>query len=277
MFERYTEKARRVIFFARYEASQYGSRNIDTEHLLLGLMRESRLLMQQLLGPIADENQIRAEIEKFIKKGKRFATSVEVPLSDEAKRVLTLAAEEATKLENRFVGPEHLLLGLLRVDRSRAARILDGMGGKLAPIREKVGRIPIPASAGLMLRIRQDPVAELHKFLARLASNAPEELGLSFSRNAQMVDFKGTRWSGRDEIQKESQNLFAAYAQENATSYLESVEHGPGHTHVASVLWKNIMAEGKTSALTHRMMVFLAPEGEEWVVFFLQVTPVVSP
>ncbi len=94
MFERYTEKARRAIFFARYEASQYGSSHIDTEHILMGLLREDHALMHQLIGPIDLEAQIRSEIEKVIKRGKTFPTSVEVPLSAESKKLLNLAARK---------------------------------------------------------------------------------------------------------------------------------------------------------------------------------------
>src|SRR5207248_3909660 len=85
MFERYTERARRVIFFARYEASEYGSRYIDTEHLLLGLLREDPSLKMRFLGPDSSLEKIRAEIEKRITRGERFGTSVEVPLSEEAR------------------------------------------------------------------------------------------------------------------------------------------------------------------------------------------------
>ena len=76
MFERYTEKARRVIFFARYEASQYGSPYIETEHLLLGLLREDRALAKKFLGEVNSEEGIRAEIEKHITPRERLSTSV---------------------------------------------------------------------------------------------------------------------------------------------------------------------------------------------------------
>jgi len=97
MFERFTEKARRVIFFARYEASQYGAKEIATEHLLLGLMREDHMLMNRFLGPIEARVDLRAEIEREIIRGERVSTSVEMPLSAEGKKVLALAWEEAQR------------------------------------------------------------------------------------------------------------------------------------------------------------------------------------
>jgi len=88
VFERYTEKARRVIFFARYEASQYGSPYIETEHLLLGLMREDKALANRFLRQQGSIESIRKEIEARITIRERISTSVEVPLSAECKRIL---------------------------------------------------------------------------------------------------------------------------------------------------------------------------------------------
>ena len=138
MFERYTEKARRVIFFARYDASQYGSYYIDTEHLLLGLMRENSPLLSNRMGSGISAHAIQQEIEKQIQCGERFSTAVEVPLCVESKRVLNFAAEEAERLGQRHVGSEHLLLGLLREENALAAVTLRRHGAHLAEIRLKL-------------------------------------------------------------------------------------------------------------------------------------------
>ena len=134
MFERYTEKARRVIFFARYEASNYGSQYIETEHLLLGLLREDPALHWRFLGPASVLGDIRTEIEKQITVRERISTAVEVPLTDESKQVLNFAVQEAERLGHRNVGPEHLLVGMLRVEGSFAARLLRERGLKPGPI-----------------------------------------------------------------------------------------------------------------------------------------------
>jgi ATP-dependent Clp protease ATP-binding subunit ClpC len=86
MFERYTESARRVIFFARYEASNYGSHFIETEHLLLGLLREDYGLKKWFPDSTYLEEGMRADIEKRITRGERISTSVEIPISAECKR-----------------------------------------------------------------------------------------------------------------------------------------------------------------------------------------------
>src|ERR1700757_1255178 len=140
MFERYTEKARRVIFFARYEASQFGSPYIETEHLLLGLLREDRALTARFLGHDASVESIRKQIEGHTTLREKTSTSVDLPLSNECKRVLAYAAEEAERLSHKFIDTEHLLLGLLREEKCFAAEILHERGLKLLQVREEIQR-----------------------------------------------------------------------------------------------------------------------------------------
>ncbi len=140
MFERYTEKARRVIFFARYEASQFGSPYIETEHLLLGLLREDKALTNRFLRSHASVDSIRKQIEGHTTIREKVSTSVDLPLSNECKRVLAYAAEEAERLSHKHIGTEHLLLGLLREEKCFAAEILHERGLKLLAIREELSR-----------------------------------------------------------------------------------------------------------------------------------------
>ena len=97
MFERYTERARRVIFFARYEASQFGSTTIETEHLLLGLIREDKNLTNRFLRNSSSIESIRKEIEGRTTIREKVSTSIDLPLSNECKRILAYAAEEAER------------------------------------------------------------------------------------------------------------------------------------------------------------------------------------
>jgi len=140
MFERYTEKARRVIFFARYEASQFGSPYIETEHLLLGLLREDKALTNRFLRSHASVESIRKQIEQHTTIREKVSTSVDLPLSNECKRVLAYAAEEAERLSHKHIGTEHLLLGLLREEKCFAAEILTERGLRLPAIREELQR-----------------------------------------------------------------------------------------------------------------------------------------
>ena len=141
MFERYTEKARRVIFFARYEASVFGSPHIETEHLLLGVVREHKALTSWMRPP-ASEESIREQIEAKVVWRDPIPTSVDLPLSKESKRVLAYAAEEADGLGHKHIGTEHLLLGLLREEKCFAAALLQERGMELQAIRNKIGNRP---------------------------------------------------------------------------------------------------------------------------------------
>ena len=139
MFERYTERARRVLFFARYEATQLGSTSIETEHLLLGLIREGKGLTSRIFARShLSLDSIRKEIEGRQVFREKVSTSVEIPFSGETKRVLTFAAEEADRLLHTYIGTEHLLLGILREERSVAASILYEKGMRLASVREDI-------------------------------------------------------------------------------------------------------------------------------------------
>ncbi|HUF47033.1 MAG TPA: ATP-dependent Clp protease ATP-binding subunit [Vicinamibacterales bacterium] len=139
MFERYTERARRVLFFARYEATQLGSTAIETEHLLLGLIREGKGLTSRIFtrSHLSLEN-IRKDIEGRTVFKEKVSTSVDIPFSSETKRVLQYAAEEADRLLHTYIGTEHLLLGLLREERSVAASILYEKGMRLSSVREDI-------------------------------------------------------------------------------------------------------------------------------------------
>jgi uncharacterized protein (TIGR03435 family) len=139
MFERYTERARRVLFFARYEASQLGSISIETEHLLLGLVREGKGVTSRVFARahVSLEN-IRKEVEGRTVFRPPVSTSVEIPFSPEAKRVLLLAAEESDRLLHTHIGTEHLLLGILREERSVAASILMEKGMRIDAVRDQI-------------------------------------------------------------------------------------------------------------------------------------------
>jgi ATP-dependent Clp protease ATP-binding subunit ClpC len=169
MFERYTERARRVLFFARYEASQLGSVSIETEHLLLGLIREGKGLTSRIFARshLSLEN-IRKEIEGRTVFREKVSTSVEIPFSAETKRVLGCAAEEADRLLHNYIGTEHLLLGILREERSVAASILMEKGMRLHSVREDI--VQLLNEKTTLTRVKETPLlAEFSRDLTEAA------------------------------------------------------------------------------------------------------------
>jgi ATP-dependent Clp protease ATP-binding subunit ClpC len=139
MFERFTEGARRTIFFARFEASQLGQISIETEHLLLGLIRERKGAIDRIFAgakvPLAT---IRSALERQAASQGKVSTSVEIPFSAEMKHVLQLATTEADALNHSHIGTEHLLLGLLREEKSVAASTLIAHGVNIREVRQLV-------------------------------------------------------------------------------------------------------------------------------------------
>ena len=139
MFERYTDRARRALFFARYETSHFGSHAIETEHLLLGVLRDvvgltGRLLARANLSYADALSEVKARVT-----GRDWmATSVEIPFSAQTTGVLLHAAKEAERLRHDYIGTEHLLLGLLREEGTLAFSILQAHGLQADAVRDEL-------------------------------------------------------------------------------------------------------------------------------------------
>jgi ATP-dependent Clp protease ATP-binding subunit ClpC len=141
MFERYTEAARRLLFFARYEASEFGSREIGSEHLLLGLLRGNKATTRLFTRANVSIERLRDQVVRAIVKHETFPTSVEVPFTEETKRILQRAADEADRLQSDEIDTEHLLLGMLGVEGSLAASLLSAQGLYFETVRADIVRL----------------------------------------------------------------------------------------------------------------------------------------
>eukprot|EP01026_Neomeris_dumetosa_P001119 TRINITY_DN10277_c0_g2_i2.p1 TRINITY_DN10277_c0_g2~~TRINITY_DN10277_c0_g2_i2.p1 ORF type:complete len:906 (+),score=166.32 TRINITY_DN10277_c0_g2_i2:87-2804(+) len=141
MFERFTEKAIKVVMLAQEEARRLGHNFVGTEQILLGLIGESTGIAAKVLkGMGVNLKEARIEVEKVIGRGSGFV-AVEIPFTPRAKRVLELSLEEARQLGHNYIGTEHILLGLLREGEGVAARVLETLGADTAKIRAQVIRM----------------------------------------------------------------------------------------------------------------------------------------
>ena len=150
MWQRFTERARRVVFFAQEEAGRLGENYVSTEHLLLGLVRESDSVAARILETLGvSASRVRTEIERQVTKGDG-RTGPDMQLTPRAKRVIDLAYDEARQLNNNYIGTEHLLLGLIRENDGLAGRVLAKFGVDLDRTRREVRRLQDqePATAG---------------------------------------------------------------------------------------------------------------------------------
>jgi ATP-dependent Clp protease ATP-binding subunit ClpC len=173
MFEKYTEKAKKVLFLARYEASQMGSRVIGSEHLLLGLIKEGEELVRDLFARSnVNLELLRAELEARGPSGEKQATPIEIPFSEETKKILASAEEEAERLLHPYVGDEHILLGLLRVEDSAAGRVLAEKGMRLYALREDT--VAVWKQRALPKRVKETPF--LNEFSRDLSDMATRQV-----------------------------------------------------------------------------------------------------
>ncbi|HEV2194800.1 MAG TPA: Clp protease N-terminal domain-containing protein [Candidatus Acidoferrum sp.] len=208
MFERYSEKARRVIFFARYFAAQSGSPDIESEILLMGLLREDKGLGNRFLGSPWVAEEVWKKIQQRKPAREKFSGPVDIPLSSTSKRVLTFAVEEAELLSSKVIRTEHILLGLLREEGCLAAEILHEYGVGLTETRGELLRVPNTESGGKEfvreLGPRPPEVAELKNKIKSIRERMEEAI-----RNH---DFASARAYSEGE-RGEQDKLFALYRQ----------------------------------------------------------------
>ena len=139
MFERFTERARKVMALANQEAQRFNHEYIGTEHILLGLLKEGTGVGPNVLRNLGvDLHKVRVEVEKRVKFGPEMVAMGKLPLTRRARKVSEYAVEEARNLNHNFVGTEHILLGLLRATDGVTVQVLDGFGVKADAVRADI-------------------------------------------------------------------------------------------------------------------------------------------
>ncbi len=234
MFERYTEKARRVIFFSRYEASQFGSSYIEAEHILLGLLREDTALAGRLsLSPLSPE-KIRNRIEEGMPRRERLSTSIDMPLSPAAKKVLAAAGEEADSFGHSHVGTEHILLGILQEEETLAAKLLVEAGMNVTRVRDDLrGTDRYPGRKSDPLPNWNQDCIEIHGDLFSFTS--VRELAVHYRK----FHWEKRQWTPRDALARRSdERLFLYSGQSYDAEQSELVKGGWTEDHCAICWWK---------------------------------------
>jgi hypothetical protein len=195
--------------------------------------------------------------------------------------VFNFAAEEAHRLAEQKVGPEHLLLGLLREKDTLAAVILRQFGADGEAIRLKLGgsadRYREPDARGSHYRIATPPgraaMNTLSSFLSGLKDKSSPQLADLFAENSQFIDAFGKIWFGRQEIRQGAESLFAPYAKRNTTFRMERIVSERPEAVVTSVLWENALHTDLTPRSVLRMTVVLVPDGIDWMILLIQLFP----
>jgi len=271
MFERYTEQARRVIFFARYETSQFGAEQIEPEHFLLGLYRQDPGLMKRF-APSATGETIRVQIESATPLRQKFSTSTDLPLSHPVKRILAYGAEEAERLGHLHIGTEHLLLGLMREPTS-ASRILEDLGVTIENVREEIAKSVVTADPNPLTP--EEAAAErqaLRSIVESLPDDAlrPTRSALEHARTALGRGILGL--TGFNEIRRRmlerkgqmgfvggwQEGQFSSTSMDNGTMVFETRRIHKGH-HIILIEKVRVSDDGKT---LHYSQELRGPKGE---------------
>lgn len=283
MFERYTEKARRVIFFARYEASQYGSPQIESEHLLLGVVRENKELIRTALPKLESPGElIRAEIETVIERRERISTTVEVPLTQECKHILNFAFEEADRLGQKHVGTDHLLLGILNEEKSLAARILTRHGGSAEEIRQRVAGHPSDHSGqgtGSNVTYQGPPVrphapitAAVEQFLSAWTRRDSKGVAELFMVHGQLWDVNGELWHSLVEIERGFAGHFSASGPAQAPPDVRDIKMVTGNAAVVTLVWEPRGEAMQRNAAALRIVLVLYEADPHWRIVSAHLT-----
>jgi ATP-dependent Clp protease ATP-binding subunit ClpC len=175
MWQRFTERARKVVFYAQEESGRLGDNYVSTEHLLLGLIRENDSVAARILDRLGVSlARIRTEIERQVTQGD--GRKGEMQLTPRAKRVIDLAYDEARQLNNNYIGTEHILLGLIREGEGLAGRVLAKLGVDLEMTRREISEVqetskgePQPTPRSRPLRSHRAQNNEVNPMLSHLS------------------------------------------------------------------------------------------------------------
>ena len=175
-FEKFTERARRVLSLAQEEAQRFNHNYIGTEHILLGLVRETDGVAARVLSELGVElHKVRSAVEFIIGRGER-STPGEIGLTPRAKKVIELAVDEARRLSHHYIGTEHLLIGLMREGEGVAAGVLESLGINLDKIRGETSR--------LLSQSSQSPSGSGRRGRSKSQTPMLDELGVDLTRQA---------------------------------------------------------------------------------------------
>ncbi|MBI1991793.1 MAG: ATP-dependent Clp protease ATP-binding subunit, partial [Candidatus Omnitrophica bacterium] len=175
MFNKFTERARKVILLAKEEAKRFNHDYIGTEHILLGLIREGEGVAAAVLQKLGlSPEKIRLEVEKLVQSGPSTMVSGDIPFTPKAKKVIELAMEEARSLGHNYIGTEHLLLGLIREGEGVASQVLMNLGLDLNRVRNEVITLlgsssPTPTGGGAGTRTKTPALDAFGRDLTQLA------------------------------------------------------------------------------------------------------------
>src|SRR6266705_5346441 len=202
-FDKFTERARKVLSLAQEEAQRFQHNYIGTEHLLLGLVREGEGVAAKVLSNLGVElNKVRSAVEFIIGRGDRIVLG-EIGLTPRAKKVIELAVDEARRLNHHYIGTEHLLLGLVREGEGIAAGVLESLGVNLEKVRTQT--IQVLSQSGVPQKIKEPQVELVPQLMIVLLKEAQNVLASVMQEKEQAL--KQKEYERAAELGKREKNL----------------------------------------------------------------------
>ena len=243
-FEKFSERARRVLSLAQEEAQRFNHNYIGTEHILLGLVRETDGMAARVLTNLSVElSKIRSAVEFIIGRGERRPSPGEIGLTPRAKKVIELAVDEARRLNHHYIGTEHLLIGLMREGEGVAAGVLESLGVSLDKIRSETSRIASQSSS-----------SQTGHASGRSASRTPtlDQLGIDLTQMAR--NDKLDPVVGRN---KEIQRVIQILSRRTKNNPVLIGEPGVGKTAIVEALAQRIVTGDVPDSLQRKRVVTL--------------------
>lgn len=257
-FEKYSERARRVILYARYEAGGFGSPQIESEHLLLGLMAEDWELVHGFLGRRGSLQSTREMIKTRILIRQRISTSMAIPFSQECTNILKYAEEEAIQRKESRVDSVHLLLGILRSESCTAARIFrEPIVDDFATSTETVIQTSAPQEEVDVPRMVTDLIDAFD------ASDA-KHFSLFFDDVGQVIDVQGELWVGRSDIEKMAPSHLFSLTSPESRGQIQEIRFVGRDSAVASIVWEKQDESQVRGPVLFSMTVVLHHKQKSW-------------
>jgi len=255
MYDRFTEKARKVITYAKQEAQRLGHEYIGTEHLLLGVLREGTGMAYTILQRLdVDPKRVRLEVEKRVRHATDRASNGKFPFAPRARRVIEFAVEESRRLGHNYVGTEHILMGLLREEEGIAAQVLNGLGVELEDVQEELLELSGPEAAGGAQEEEQQQQEEGGEKKAHPKSKTPalDSFGRDMTEQARAGELDPV--IGRE---KEIERVIQVLCRRKKNNPVLLGEAGVGKTAIVEGLAQKIISGDVPSLLRDRRIVIL--------------------
>jgi hypothetical protein len=268
MFERYTEHARRAIFFAKYEAGNAGSRSIDPDHLALGLLWDAYPLMKYLNSGAITLPDLREKLGFRSTRKMPFSMKDNVPLSMRSKKILRESAVASDDLGQKHIGPEHLMLALVKVKESFLSKMFPRGHADLNSLRNRVAKVPPP-----MPKVEAiENSFTVARVLESLAEGVEDAFLPYLADELQFMGKDGNLHLGRDAFIENRQEILGPLTGKTVTFKVEDEEKKFSGIRLCTLLWKESNKAGKPEEDDLRMTGLFSAGDNGFSVFLIQVS-----